>query len=75
MSENILIVTRTCITCRNEPEWKPCEPTRSTMQGYCKGVWHSSIRKLVFLKGQEATYEGETITNCLAWEPKVIIEK
>ena len=64
-----LIVTRTCIACQHEPDWRPGNPAKPILWGYCRGKWFGPS-KTISLNGQVARHEDETITDCPAWEPK-----
>lgn len=68
---DIKIVTRTCITCKHEPKWKPAVPTSPMLWGEYRADWTSSTRE-VALQGQVAFFRNEPITDCLAWEPKSV---
>ena len=64
-------VTRTCITCEHEPEWKFASPLAKGYTGRCNSplVHNGPLR--ISREQQVAAYEGQPITCCPGWLPKV----
>lgn len=78
MSEpEIKIVTRTCITCGNEPEWKPVAPYVTELCGTCKASFNYSSGPKINLVGQVSyCYDSDAgkhrpITDCPLWKAKI----
>lgn len=83
MSEaEIKIVTRTCITCQHEPQWRLCSPSRADCLGECESPKFLRPNPKIFLQGQVATVKMrgentdetfyEPIVDCPAWKPKTV---
>lgn len=74
-NENIKIVTRTCITCQHEPDWKAWSPDDAETVGYCKSQDFCSPSRKPQLKklGQicRNVVNDGLIEDCPAWECKV----
>lgn len=61
---------RACLTCAYEPKWKMRTPTEQKLYGHCRADCASVVPGLI-REGQAVTHDGQPVTDCPGWEPKV----
>lgn len=83
--DHIKVITRTCLTCRHEPEWKLVTPASQVQLGSCKSsrfsrrqedtqIWDEHVRPYapVIIKKNGVFYHvDEVFESCGAWESKI----